>query len=289
MLVSAESGRQYGPEDLTLAEELAYRCAQAIDNARLYDAAQEGLRVRDEFLSTAAHELKTPISVIKGYVELVRRRITTGRPLHEPQVLEVLERQCNRLTRLIQDFLDVARAEYGRLELRCEQCDLAELVRAVVERMQATTARHRLDLQIAATATIEVDRDRIEQVLENLLSNAIKYSPGGGTIWVTAAVQEGEAIVSVRDEGIGIPADRQDRLFERFYRAHAGTPADYGGMGIGLHLSREIIARHSGRIWFSSAEGEGSTFSFSIPVCSKPVVPGGSDGVGAEVRPAGRG
>ncbi|MER3405827.1 MAG: PAS domain-containing sensor histidine kinase, partial [Chloroflexota bacterium] len=242
-----------------------------------------------EFLSTAAHELKTPISVIKGYVELLRRRIAARRPLHETQVLEVLERQCHRLTRLIQDFLDVARAEYGQLELRFERCDLAELVRAVVERMQATTSSHRFELHIAATARIEVDRDRIEQVLENLLSNAIKYSPGGGTVWVTAAVQAGEAMISVRDEGIGIPADRQARLFERFYRAHAGTAHDYGGMGIGLHLSREIVVRHGGRMWFASIEGEGSTFSFSVPVCSRQAMPGDSDDSGAEARPAGRG
>jgi signal transduction histidine kinase len=289
VLVSAQSGRRYGPEDLAQAEELARRCAQAIDNARLYDAAQEGLRVRDEFLSTAAHELKTPISVIKGYVELLRRRLAAGRPLHETQVLEVLERQCNRLTRLIQDFLDVARAEYGQLELRSERCDLAALVRAVVERLQATTSAHCLELCVIASAPVVVDRDRIEQVVENLLSNAIKYSPGGGHIWVTVDVLAGEAVVSVRDEGVGIPSDRQARLFERFYRAHAGTPHDYGGMGIGLHLSREIVVRHGGRMGFSSIEGEGSTFSFSVPVCSRQAMSGDSDDVGAEAGPAGRG
>jgi signal transduction histidine kinase/HAMP domain-containing protein len=289
VLVSAQSGRRYGPEDLAQAEELARRCAQTIDNARLYHAAQEGLRVRDEFLSTAAHELKTPIAVIKGYVELLRRRIAAGRPLHETQVLEVLERQCNRLTRLIQDFLDVARAEYGQLELRSERCDLAALVRAVVERLQATTSAHCLELCVIASAPVVVDRDRIEQVVENLLSNAIKYSPGGGHIWVTVDVQAGDAVVSVRDEGIGIPSDRQAQLFERFYRAHAGTPHDYGGMGIGLHLSREIVARHGGKIWFSSVEGEGSTFTFSLPIAGGSDGEGGSCGARAEVRAPGRG
>jgi len=185
---------------------------------------------------------------------------------HQVRALEVLDGQCDRLNRLVQDLLDVSRVQRGRLDLRRERCDLRELVAQVLERMQATTTTHRLRLRQHEQALVEVDRGRVEQVLFNLLSNAVKFSPQGGDIELDVAVREGEAVVAVQDHGVGIPRDRQARLFEQFYRAHAETPHDYGGMGIGLHLSREIVTRHGGRMWFASEEGRGSTFAFSLPV-----------------------
>jgi signal transduction histidine kinase len=113
---------------------------------------------------------------------------------------------------------------------------------------------------------VEADREHIEQVLANLIDNALRYSPGGGAVEVTVEGREAEAIVSVTDRGIGIPRERQAWVFQRFYRAHTGTPYDYGGMGIGLHISNEIVRRHGGRMWFESEEGRGSTFHFSLPV-----------------------
>jgi PAS domain S-box-containing protein len=263
---AAAARRRYGPDDLPLAEEVARRAAVAVDNARLYREAQEGIRVRDEFLSTAAHELKTPVAIAKGYAQVLRRRPPAALAPHQARALEVLDGQCDRLNRLVQDLLDVSRVRGGRLDLRRERCDLMELVAQVMERMQATTTTHRLRLRQHGPALVEVDRGRVEQVLFNLLSNAVKFSPQGGDIELDVAVREGEAVVAVQDQGVGIPRDRQARLFEQFYRAHTGTPHDYGGMGIGLHLSREIVTRHGGRMWFASEEGRGSTFSFSLPV-----------------------
>jgi signal transduction histidine kinase len=267
---SAAARRRYGPDDVVLAEEVARRAAVAVDNARLYREAQEGIRVRDEFLSTAAHELKTPVTIAKGYAQLLRRRPPAGLAPREAHALVVLDGQCDRLNRLVQDFLDVSLARGGHLDLHRAPCDLGELVAAVVERVQATTTAHRLRLlrlpeRPAVRVEVDVDRERIEQVLVNLLGNAIKFSPDGGDIEVRMGVRAREAVVAVRDEGVGVPRDRQARLFEQFYRAHAGTPHDYGGMGIGLHLSREIVTRHGGQMWFASDEGRGSTFSFSLP------------------------
>ena len=268
---SSAARRRYGPDDVPLAEELARRAAVAVDNARLYRDAQEGIRVRDEFLSTAAHELKTPVAIVKGYAQMLRRRPREGLSERDARALRTLDVQCDKLVGLVQDFLDVSRAQDSGLDFRRERADLADVVAAAVEQMQATTSAHRLTLSTRQRASVEMDRGRIEQVLVNVLGNAIKYSPLGGDIdvWMTLNGRDGSASeveVAVRDHGIGIPTERQGGLFERFYRAHAGTSHDYGGMGIGLHLSRTIVMQHGGRMWFESAEGSGSTFSFSLPL-----------------------
>ncbi|MBI4493922.1 MAG: GAF domain-containing protein [Chloroflexi bacterium] len=290
-LVYSESGRRCGPDDLALAEELARRAAVAIENARLYLQAQEGVRVRDQFLSTAAHELKTPVTAIKGYAQLLRQWAPQGHEPREARAFEVINRQCDRLSRLVQELLEVSRLQLGRLELRRQRFELGELAAEVVERMQPLAPGHRLTLHRAARAAVEADRERLDQALANLLDNAIKFSPRStvdsqqstaapspqpsapaGEIEVRVAVRGGEAVVSVRDQGVGIPRERQAHLFEQFYRAHAGTRHDFGGMGVGLHLSREIVARHGGRMWFESEEGRGSTFFFSLPLAA----PGGT-------------
>jgi two-component system, OmpR family, phosphate regulon sensor histidine kinase PhoR len=245
-----------------------------VDNARLYRDAQEGIRVRDEFLSTAAHELKTPVAIIKGYAQLLRRRSPADLAPRDRRALDTLDAECDRINRLVQDFLDVSRAEEGHFELRRERHDLADVVAAAVEQMQATTTVHQLSLLERRRAVVEIDKGRIVQVLVNLLGNAIKYSPLGGEIGVRLTARLGangapEVVCSVRDSGIGIPPDKQGRVFERFYRAHAGTAHEYGGMGIGLHLSQSIVLLHGGRMWFESEEGRGSTFSFSLPLAER--------------------
>jgi signal transduction histidine kinase len=179
--------------------------------------------------------------------------------------LEVLDQQCGRLQRRVLDLLELSHLQLGRLELQCECCDLDHLIAEVVERLQTTITEHHL-LLAPAHALVVVDCDRIEQVLTNLVGNAIKFSPKGGEIGVSVSVHAGAAVVAVQDQGIGIPAQRQARLFEQFYRAHADAAHQYEGMGIGLHLSREIVRRHGGRMWFESEEGHGSTFYFSLPL-----------------------
>jgi two-component system phosphate regulon sensor histidine kinase PhoR len=226
-------------------------------------------RMRDEFLSTAAHELKTPITSIKGYAQLLNRWAPGGHEPREGKAFQVLNRQSDRLNELVEELLEVSRLQLGRLDLRRQRFDLCELVDEVLERMRGVSAQHRLVFEHDGTALVDADWDRMDQVLSNLLDNAIKFSPGGGTIRVSLTTQGSRVVVSVRDEGMGIPRERQGQLFERFYRAHAGLASDRGGMGIGLHLSEQLMQRHGGRLWFESEEGKGSTFSFSLALAEE--------------------
>ena len=222
-------------------------------------------RLKGQFISVAAHELKTPVTIMKGYAQTLLRTDAELSPQRR-RMLEAIDRGADRISRIIDDLLDVSRLHVGRLELSMETVDLTGLVRQVVDRMQHVTKRHRVRVVSAEPAVVRGDRERLEQALGNLIDNAIRYSPEGGDVDVAVAIRDGEAVVSVRDHGVGIPKDRQARIFERFYRAHTGTPHDYGGIGIGLHLTKEIIVRHGGRIWFESEEGKGSTFYFSLPL-----------------------
>jgi signal transduction histidine kinase len=221
-------------------------------------------QLRDEFLSTAAHELKTPIATIKGYVQLLERWAPGGHEPREGKAFQVLIRQCDRLNELVQELLEVSRLQLRRLALKPRRVELGALVADVVERLQATTRAHRLVLEREGDVAVEVDRERIDQVLVNLLDNAIKFSPEGGAIRVRVGERDGMAVVSIQDPGMGIPKERQGQIFQRFYRAHEGLASDRGGMGIGLHLSEQLIQSHGGRLWFESEEGKGSTFSFSL-------------------------
>lgn len=221
-------------------------------------------RMRDEFISTAAHELRTPITTIKGYAQLLDRWTPGGHEPREGRAFQILNRQSDRLTQLVQELLEVSRLQLGRLALRRQRFELGELVADVLERMQGVSAEHHLVLHQEGSVFVDADPGRIDQVLMNLVDNAIKYSPGGGDIEVSVRVRDATAVVSIRDHGMGIPRERQGQLFERFYRAHAGLASDRGGMGVGLHLSEQIVQKHGGRIWFESEEGRGSTFSFSL-------------------------
>lgn len=221
-------------------------------------------RMRDEFLSVAAHELRTPITTIKGYAQLLDRWTPGGHEPREGKAFKILNRQSDRLSELVQELLEVSRLQLGRLELRRQRLELGALVGEVIDRMRGVSSRHRFVLHQEGPVLVDADPDRIDQVLTNLFDNAIKYSPDGGDIVATVGVREGQAVVSVKDQGMGIPRERQGHLFERFYRAHAGLGSDRGGMGIGLHLSEQLLQRHGGRIWFESEEGRGSTFSFSL-------------------------
>jgi PAS domain S-box-containing protein len=215
---------------------------------------------RDEFLSTAAHEFKTPLAVIKAYAQLMRRRDTP-----EAQALAVIERQVDRLSRLVQQMLDASRLRLDGGSGPLERFDLSVLASEIVDGMRPAAPRHALRLHAKGPAPVLGDRERIGRVLTCLVDNAVRFSPSGGDVEARVEAGEDEVTVAVRDHGVGIPAERQGHLFERFYRAHAGTPEDYGGLGVGLDLAREIVRRHGGRIWFESAPGDGSTFHFSLP------------------------
>src|SRR6266511_2695467 len=217
--------------------------------------------MREEFLATAAHEFKTPLAVIKAYAQIMARREPA-----EQRALAVIQRQVDRLTRLVQQLLDSSRLRLEDGAVRAERFDLAALAAEVVERMRPAAPGHALSLDAGASVPVVADRERIERVIANLLENAIRFSPGGGPVRLRVGALDSEARVSVADDGVGIPSDRQGHVFQRYYRAHAGTPDDYGGLGLGLEVSRVVIERHGGRMWFESAPGQGSTFHFGLPL-----------------------
>ena len=222
-------------------------------------------RLKDQFISVSAHELKTPVAIMKGYAQALLRTSEAVAPQRR-KMLDAINRGADRIDRIVNDLLDVSRLQSGSLGLTMERIDLPELVEEVADRLALVAPKHRLRLVHADPVVVQADRDRLEQVLVNLIDNAIRYSPKGGDLDLAVRVQGEEAVVSVKDCGVGIPADKQARIFERFYRAHTGTPYDYGGMGVGLYISKEIVARHGGKMWFESEEGKGSTFYFSLPL-----------------------
>ncbi|HSM92147.1 MAG TPA: ATP-binding protein [Anaeromyxobacteraceae bacterium] len=226
----------------------------------------EALRLsqtREELLATAAHELKTPLSVIKAHAQLLLRRA-------EPEPgLQVIVRQVDRLTRLVQQILDASRLRLDNVELRWERLDLAETAAVVVTDLGPRPGGHPVTFEGRGGAWVRADRDRITRVITALVDNALRFSPADSPVEVRVGVRGRETIFSVLDHGVGIPPERQDRVFERFYRAHSGVPDDRGGLGVGLDTCREIVARHGGRMWFQSEPGTGSTFLFALPLAGE--------------------
>ena len=245
----------------------------------------EAERVKDEFVTLAAHELRTPIAVASGYAQMLLRSpdpLAEGETRDAPlapwqeDALRDISLAMSRLTALTDDLLDVTRLQAGRLQLSKEPHDLVALARRLCRRMQTTTTKHEIRLEARARHLIvDIDVRRIEQTLHNLINNAIKYSPAGGIIAVTLrriepsaeqGIATSSAELTVKDHGLGIPADQQGMIFERFARARNAQELGIDGTGLGLYLCREILAAHDGRIWFESIEGQGTTFHVLLPL-----------------------
>jgi signal transduction histidine kinase len=242
-----------------------------------YEQLQELDRTKSQFLSMASHELKTPITAMSGFLQVGLRRLrrllddrASEEQMREGvrsvlEQLEVVYRQTGKLARLIDELLDVSRIQTGRIEFRYGDVDLAGLAEEVATRMQMTTTDHEITVRRETAATIVADRDHIEQVLNNLVTNAIKYSPAGGPITVGVEREDGAVKLSVADRGIGIPEEELDAIFGLFYRSPVRAARDAAGMGLGLYISKEIVARHGGRIWAESQPERGSTFFVVLP------------------------
>ena len=220
-------------------------------------------RLKDEFLRVAAHELKTPVAVIKSAAQVALQNPEVDRALQRN--LEWINRGADRIDRIVTDLLDMSQLQLGRLSLHAEPIDLGALCRQVVQKIAPAAPHHRIFVDVMDETRVSADPLRLTQIVTAVVRNAIKYSPAGGEVRVRVSAVDSESRVSVEDHGIGIPAARQSRIFERFYTAHSDTPHDYGGMGIGLYLAREFVMRHGGRLWFHSVENEGSTFTFALP------------------------
>ncbi|WP_158824767.1 PAS domain S-box protein [Mucilaginibacter lacusdianchii] len=221
---------------------------------------------KDEFIGVASHELKTPVTSIKAYTQVLEAMFTRDGDSKKAAMLGKMNSQLDRLTSLIGDLLDVTKIQSGRLQFNDDDFDFNQLVVELIEDLQRTTTRHEIVLQLGHTGLVFADKDRIGQVITNLVTNAIKYSPNANKIIVSTSLVNNEINLCVQDFGIGISADKQDRVFEQFYRVSGDQQHTFPGLGLGLYISSEIIKREGGRIWVSSAEGQGSTFCFALPL-----------------------
>jgi PAS domain S-box-containing protein len=267
--VAGQSGRCYQPEDLALAEEIAYRAALAVDNARLYHEAQAAVQARDQFLSIASHELKTPLTALMGYVTLLQRRFVPEGSLssRDLRALRVIGEQATRLNRLITLLLDLSRIQKGQLGIEPAPLDLVHLTQRVAADMELTLEQHTLTVCAPDEPLwLMGDEVRLEQVLQNLLQNAIKYSPEGGLIEVGVARHGTLARMWVTDEGVGIPKAAMAQLFQRFQRIANPATQHVSGLGLGLYIVKEIVTLHGGEIEVTSTEGLGSTFTVYLPL-----------------------
>lgn len=230
------------------------------------DDQKKAMEKKDEFISMASHELKTPVTSLKAYTQILMMTLGGEGNTVASDMLSKMDKQINKLTSLIADLLDASKANSGQLNLTIESFDFNELVKEVTDELQRTTATHTIKLYLANTETINGDRNRLGQVIINLVSNAIKYSPQANEVIITSQSNKDTIKLCVQDFGIGISSSEQPKLFTRFFRVANSKTNTYPGLGLGLYISNEIIKRHSGTIDFKSAEGKGSTFCFTLPV-----------------------
>jgi signal transduction histidine kinase/CheY-like chemotaxis protein len=276
-----ESGRHHEPEERSMIANLAQAASYAVENARLYKEVQRAVSLREEFVSIASHELRTPLSTLTLQLTGLRNTITTL-PDPKPERLLVqcgkIEKQAARLTKLVSDLLDVAQSSAGHLTLERQSIDLGELTREMVERFaeEASKAGCAVELRVRDAAVGRWDRMRLEQLLTNLLSNALKYGRGK-LVEIDVSATPEHAVLSICDHGIGIAAIDVSRIFERFERAV--STRQFAGLGLGLHISREIVRAHGGSIEVKSRLGEGATFLVTLPLtrpASSPGLEGGA-------------
>jgi signal transduction histidine kinase/integral membrane sensor domain MASE1 len=283
-LVTTAGGRTYDEGDVVLADELATRAATAVENTRLFARVQEAVRVREDFLAIASHELRTPVTSLRLQVQIVERslaeQVAKARVATDPfevvagleQVLSytgVLGEDSRRLVRLVNGLLDVTRIATGKLDLQLEDLDFREIVKSGIDAMRPELTLRKVKLSFRAPEPLpgRWDRLRIEQVVANLLSNAVKY--GGGTPITVLAESQGdeEVVLTVQDQGAGIAPEFRARMFDRFEQGASGTQ----GLGLGLYITRQIVQSHGGSIDGSSPPGEGATFTVRLPRITEPV------------------
>ena len=229
---------------------------------------------RRDFVSNVSHELRTPLTSIKSYSEALAEGAWQDESI-APHFLEVIESESNRMIRMISNLLDLSKIDGGQIVLNKDYVDLKRVLNFILDRLEFTVANdpdgenYRIVREFTPRDIyVDIDQDRMTQVIDNLLNNAIKYSPDGGTVTVRLSEEQGYVKVSVIDEGLGISKSDAERLFERFYRVDKARSREQGGSGLGLAISKEVIELHGGQIWVESVEGKGSNFSFTLPSTS---------------------
>ena len=262
---------------VSLARDIAER-------QRAEAALRMANEAKDAFLAAASHELRTPLAAAKGHAHLAMLKLGGQADTGPGKSLTIINRQIDRMTKLVEELLDISRLQAGRLSLELERFDLSVLVRETCDRMAVLSQAHALRMEVPEHLEGVWDRGRLDQVLTNLVSNAIRYSPNGGEVMVRVGEEGAGVHLMVKDHGIGIPPEKQGLIFERFGRAHG---AKYGGLGLGLTISQGIVEQHGGRIWVESTgvPGEGSTFHVWLPRESAQTGASSSKGHGATPLP----
>jgi signal transduction histidine kinase len=236
-------------------------------NQKLEDANQ----MKDRFLSIVSHELKTPITTIRGQAQIALRRLAKqADPLPETDILqhslEKINSQTGRLTLLVDELLDVSSMRTGKIELHKKRYDLRDICKEVVNDLHMMSGRMITLHSSTDPIMVDMDDDRVSQVMVNLINNAVKYSPADGSVEVSVEQRDHKALVEVRDHGIGIARDQLDRIFDTFYRTPDAERSATRGLGLGLAISKDIVTRHDGRIWCESERGKGSRFFVELPL-----------------------
>jgi PAS domain S-box-containing protein len=267
-LVRSDESRAFREDELPLLRELAARAGTAVDNTRLLHEATEAVRLRDDFLAIASHDMRTPLAAILGYLQLALRRARKAEDPGAQKLVEYLsaaEGMAGRLTDLVADLMDVSLLRSGRpIALEPVPLDIGSVVERLVDAHRKLARTHKFVLDRCQPVSVHADLRRFERVLDNLLSNAVKFSPAGGEIRVTVDQEGGMARVWVKDRGLGIPEDDLPELFTRYRRA--SNVAGVRGTGLGLAGSREIMRQMGGDIGVISREGKGSTFTVTLPI-----------------------
>lgn len=280
--ISVTTGTEFKREDRKLSENGSYRWHLA--NALPFkdhegkilqwfgvctdiEDQKKDLQKKDEFISMASHELRTPVTSLKAFNEILLMDAENKENKLEWSMLKKMDKQINKLTNLIGDLLDVSKTNSGQLSYDFESINFNDIVIETVNVLQLSTS-HELKLNLCEPTIVVADRNRLGQVITNLVSNAVKYSPYSSKVDIYTEKSKNEIALCVHDYGIGIPLSEQPKLFSRFFRV---SENNYPGLGLGLYICKEIISRHSGKMSFESEEGKGSTFRFSIPVKEQPI------------------
>lgn len=221
---------------------------------------------KDEFLSIASHELKTPVTTIKAFTQLLLQKHQKDQDSLTYDYLKRVDVQVNNLTGLIKNLLDVSVIEQGAIQFKKQNIQVSDLIRDVVSDMQSLNKNIDLIIESNDRSYINADPERLRQVLTNLIDNGIRYSPGQNKIIIHSKTNKHTVVISVQDFGLGIPKEKQTKIFDRFFRVNGPMSETFGGLGLGLYISAEIIKRHGGRLWVKSSENQGSTFYFSLPI-----------------------
>jgi PAS domain S-box-containing protein len=264
VFASSQPGR-YGEHDMAFATEIARRATSAIENARLYQAAQRATRARDEILGIVAHDVRSPLSTIRFAIRALERRLADEGVTSGMDSVRTIQRSLDRANRLIQDLLDVTRIEGGALTVARVEISTRPLLLDALDEEQLLAANASIALRLDAPeelSPIVGDRDRLLQVFENLVGNAIKFTPPGGSITLGATARPGEVLFRVEDTGVGMSPESLARVFERFWQEGR---AERHGAGLGLAICKGIVEAHGGRIWAESQPGRGTTFYFTVP------------------------